>query len=212
MCSGHLLTIINDLLDLSKIEAGRMALEARLFELEECIRQGFLLSEGLSKKWGRAKSVELSWQLEENVPKRIVGDPTRLRQILVNLIHNAIKFTSKGHVRLRVRKAEEEEVQRRLPKASIPQQPRKTPQQPSGADNHEDPLSLEEDHGESLETVHLKFSVEDTGVGIPRSHLERIFDAFTQVSSSFKKGCFTYVLEACCLNKTQLSFHSGERP
>ncbi len=183
VCSEHLLTIISDLLDLSKIEAGKMLLETQILDLEKCIRQAFLLNESLRKKLGRSKSVELSWRVEDNVPKMIVGDPTRLRQVLVNLIHNAIKFTSKGHILLRVRKVEKEELERLHPMLSP--QSSKAHRPPSGADNDNSFLNLQEEclteNNDDKEVVHLEFAVEDTGVGISSRNLNYIFDAFAQV-------------------------------
>jgi two-component system, sensor histidine kinase and response regulator len=95
-----LLTIINEILDFSKIEAGRMQLESQTFEIRE------MLGSTLKSLGVRAfrKGIELIWQCQEDVPPWIVGDPTRLRQILFNLVGNAIKFTSQGEVLLNVRK------------------------------------------------------------------------------------------------------------
>ena len=95
-----LLTIINEILDFSKIEAGRMQLESQPFELRE------ILGTTLKSLGVRAfrKGIELIWQCHEDVPAWIVGDSTRLRQILFNLVGNAIKFTSQGEVLLTVRK------------------------------------------------------------------------------------------------------------
>ena len=95
-----LLTIINEILDFSKIEAGRMQLELDSFELRE------MLGTALKSLGVRAyrKGIELIWQCQEDVPTWIVGDATRLRQILFNLVGNAIKFTNEGEVFLSVRK------------------------------------------------------------------------------------------------------------
>ncbi len=95
-----LLTIINEILDFSKIEAGRMQLELDSFELRE------MLGTALKSLGVRAyrKGIELIWQCQDDVPNWIVGDATRLRQILFNLVGNAIKFTNEGEVLLSVRK------------------------------------------------------------------------------------------------------------
>lgn len=89
-----LLTIINDILDFSKIEAGKLDLESQPFDLRQCIESALDL---LANKAGE-KGIELAYEMGENVPAAIVGDVTRLRQILVNLISNAIKFTEQGEV------------------------------------------------------------------------------------------------------------------
>src|SRR5207249_2361246 len=93
-----LLTIINDILDFSKIEAGRLDLESVDFSLRDS------LADALKPLSLRAyqKGLELACQVPADVPDAIVGDPTRLRQILVNLTGNAIKFTDRGEVVVRV--------------------------------------------------------------------------------------------------------------
>ncbi|NEQ69575.1 MAG: response regulator [Symploca sp. SIO2D2] len=90
--------IINDILDYSKIEAGRVDLEEDLFSLRECVEQALdIFIEQVS-----SKDLELAYYIEKDVPETIIGDASRLRQILVNLIGNAIKFTHKGHIYINV--------------------------------------------------------------------------------------------------------------
>ncbi len=96
-----LLTIINDILDFSKIESGRMELEHLPFELNVCLEETLDL---FSAEAG-AKQLELSYSVEEGVPAWIIGDVTRLRQVLVNLVNNAVKFTPAGRIDLLVRRA-----------------------------------------------------------------------------------------------------------
>ena len=89
-----LLTIINDILDFSKIEAGRMELESQPFDLRECVESAL----DLVKLRAAEKGLELACEIAGDVPLAIVGDVTRLRQILVNLLNNAVKFTEQGEV------------------------------------------------------------------------------------------------------------------
>ncbi len=89
-----LLTIINDILDFSKIESRRLDLEEQPFDLRNCIENALDL---LAPK-ATAKGVELAYMLDAQTPTKIVGDVTRLQQILVNLLGNAVKFTAKGEV------------------------------------------------------------------------------------------------------------------
>ncbi len=96
-----LLAIINDILDLSKIEAGKMVLDKAEFKVVECI-EGAL--DVLSFR-AREKGLELAYSIAADVPSRVVGDAIRLRQILINLIGNAVKFTDAGKVVLSVRSA-----------------------------------------------------------------------------------------------------------
>jgi len=92
--SESLLTIINDILDFSKIESGRLEFESSPTNLRCCIEEAFDL---LAAK-AAEKELELAYQFEEGVPENVLGDVTRLRQIFVNLIGNAVKFTGKGEI------------------------------------------------------------------------------------------------------------------
>lgn len=89
-----LLTIINDILDFSKIEAGRLELEERAFSIRQCIEEALDL---LALK-AEANNLELAYNVDPQVPDRVIGDITRVRQILVNLVSNAVKFTREGSV------------------------------------------------------------------------------------------------------------------
>jgi signal transduction histidine kinase/DNA-binding response OmpR family regulator len=109
-CAHSLLSLLNDLLDLSKIEAGRMALERIPFELsrlaEDCI------ASQLPK--ARSKGIELACLIAASVPRQMAGDPLRLRQILTNLVNNAVKFTETGSVTVRFQASAESEPNRFL--------------------------------------------------------------------------------------------------
>ncbi|MDY0186879.1 MAG: response regulator [Syntrophus sp. (in: bacteria)] len=146
----NLLNIINDILDLSKVEAGHLELENVEFDLGEMIERTV---EELAIR-AHKKNLELVCHLRPDVPLHLIGDPVRLRQILVNLIGNAIKFTEKGEVVVRVSRQEEAGE-------PVPEQEQEKPRR-----------------------IELLFSVTDTGIGIPRDKFEEIFDKFTQVDSS----------------------------
>src|SRR5262249_25474011 len=134
-----LLALINDLLDFSKIEAGQLQLEQLNFGLRDCLSESL---KALSMR-AHAKGLELAYEVVPNVPDGVIGDPARLRQMVVNLVSNAIKFTEKGEVVVRVALAER------------------------GAD-----------------FVQLEITVSDTGIGIPKEQLERIFERFVQADQS----------------------------
>ncbi|MBG1240142.1 PAS domain S-box protein [Nostoc sp. NZL] len=93
-----LLTIINDILDFSKIESGKLELEEQPFDLRACVEQAISL---LAPKAAQ-KDIELAYLIQPQVPTQIIGDMTRLRQVLMNLLNNAIKFTENGEVVLSV--------------------------------------------------------------------------------------------------------------
>jgi two-component system, sensor histidine kinase RetS len=95
---SSLMAVINDILDYARIESGKLSLEHIEFDLEE------LISETLSLFTGQAldKRLRLYVSLEPHVPRRITGDPTRLKQVLMNLLSNALKFTAEGHVALNI--------------------------------------------------------------------------------------------------------------
>ncbi len=139
-----LMRIINDVLDFSKIESGRMELEAVPFDLNETLTQ---LHDLFS--WQAAdKGLELVVWAAPDVPPHLMGDPLRLGQVLTNLVGNALKFTTRGHIRLRVER--DDSVQ----------------------DSDENDL------------VHLRFQVEDTGLGISAEQQTRLFQAFAQADAS----------------------------
>jgi GAF domain-containing protein/CheY-like chemotaxis protein/tetratricopeptide (TPR) repeat protein len=93
-----LLTIINDILDFSKIEAGKMELEEQPFDLRDCVESAL----DLMKIKAAEENIELAYLMNDDVPGAIIGDVTRLRQIMINLINNALKFTEQGEVVLSI--------------------------------------------------------------------------------------------------------------
>ena len=138
-----LLGIINEILDFSKIEAGKLEIENEPFHPQDVIEDTML---ALAFR-AHQKGLELLSQIPPNLPETLLGDPGRLRQIITNLIGNAIKFTHSGEIVLRVETVE-----------SI-----------------------------GNETI-LKVAIRDTGIGISEDKQAAVFEAFTQVDSSFTRG------------------------
>lgn len=138
-CGEHLLELVNEILDHAKIAAGRMTFERMPVDL--CRILGQVNSTAQLKS--RAKGLNLVFNSDPRVPARIIGDGLRLRQILMNLIDNAIKFTERGEVRV--------DVDMETDQASRPM---------------------------------LRFTVTDSGIGIPADKLDSIFQSFTQVDDS----------------------------
>ena len=98
----HLLGLINDILDLSKIEAGQLTLESHEFSLAELVEHTL----SMLRERASAKSLRLSSSIEPGLPERLVGDPLRLEQILLNFIGNAVKFSDAGEVAVHARRAD----------------------------------------------------------------------------------------------------------
>jgi signal transduction histidine kinase len=93
---SHLMTLINDILDISKINAGKLELEYINFKTEDVINHSI----ELNRRKSREKNLELITDISSQVPRELIGDPIRLGQILFNLIGNAVKFTNRGHIKL----------------------------------------------------------------------------------------------------------------
>lgn len=96
--SQHLLGIINDILDLSKIEAGKMTVESIDFELDRVLENVI----GLISEKAAAKNLELILEIDKGVPHSLIGDPLRIGQVLINYANNAVKFTEQGDIAIRV--------------------------------------------------------------------------------------------------------------
>ncbi len=160
-----LLTIINDILDFSKIEADKLELEQQPFLLRECVESALDL---LATRAGE-KGLDLAYVIDPNTPEAIVGDVTRLRQVLVNLLGNAIKFTERGEVVLSVGMADDG-VEGRRQKA----------EGSSALEQIRNPKSEIRNQGPFL----LHFGVRDTGIGIPADRVDRLFRSFSQVDAS----------------------------
>ena len=163
IASQNLLIIINDILDLSKIEAGQLKLEENPFSLHEEINQVIKL---LSLK-ARGKGIELLSSIDANVPNCIIGDAVRLKQILINLANNGIKFTSEGSVRIQVEMISMDSASIQANKEFLP--------------GWIQPKEVREDQRV------LKFSVIDTGIGISPEDQETLFYEFAQLENPLVK-------------------------
>lgn len=138
-CAASLLLLLNDILDFSKIAAGMMELEAVDFDLRTAMEDAVDLVAAAAHQ----KGIEIALVMADDVPARMNGDSGRLRQIVLNLASNAVKFTAQGSVLIEVTRDE-----------ALPTEPR------------------------------LRFSVRDTGMGIPADRRDRLFKSFSQVDAS----------------------------
>ena len=137
--SSRLLTIINDILDFSKLEAGQIVLEATPIDLRAIATEVEMTLAPQLKQ----KNVELLVSVDKKVPYRVFGDATRIRQVLMNLGSNAVKFTRAGTITLSVELV-----------------------------------------NQSTDVAYLRFSVQDTGIGISTENAVRIFDSFVQADGT----------------------------
>jgi signal transduction histidine kinase len=137
-----LLTIINDILDFSRIEAGRLTIDPIPFDMQNTIDEVVALVGEKAEKQG----IELIVRYAPGLPQRVVADAGRIRQVLLNLVGNALKFTDKGHVMVSLERA---------------------------------------DAGGPL--AQIRFSVEDTGIGIEPDKLDAVFEKFTQADGSITR-------------------------
>ncbi len=144
-CSSHLLTLINDILDISKIEARKLELNLKPFDLPFFLQSVVEICRIRAEQ----KEIQFIYQPSGKLPEGIISDEKRLRQVLINLLGNAVKFTDRGSVELQV----------------------KVDSNPS-----------------NFETVRLRFSIKDTGIGMSPDQLEKIFLPFEQVGNSQHKA------------------------
>ena len=140
-----LLAVISDILDFSKIEGGMLDLEEEPFDLRQCLEE----SVNMVAEPAARKGLRLSFSIGPQVPERIVGDAIRLRQILVNLLGNAVKFTEAGEISVDV--------------SALPSPSPSAPRSPSSE---------------------ILFAVKDTGIGIDKDRMSRLFQSFSQVDAS----------------------------
>ena len=134
-----LLAILNDILDVSKIEAGKLSFESIAFNFKDIVKDIVVLHSLKAEQ----KGVSLVQQIDESLPEYLLGDPTRLRQVIVNLVSNALKFTREGEVKVCI-----------------------------------------EVENKKSDSVDLKITVSDTGIGISKSAQQSLFNAFTQADGS----------------------------
>ena len=139
-----LLEIINDILDFSRIEAGKLDIDNTLFKLDELVEEtiDILTLKAFEKK------LEMLYRVDHDIPSQLLGDPVRIRQIIVNLLGNAIKFTKEGEIYVSIRKL-------------------------GDAYQHE-----------GKKYLNFIIQVKDTGIGIPKDKLQKIFESFTQADNS----------------------------
>jgi signal transduction histidine kinase/CheY-like chemotaxis protein/HPt (histidine-containing phosphotransfer) domain-containing protein len=136
--ADNLLVIVNDILDFSKIEAGKITIEFIEFSLKQVLKNVVTLLRFKAEE----KGIEIRFDTESDVPDSLIGDPTRLSQVLMNLAGNAVKFTDKGHVKINCKIVH---LQNKF--------------------------------------IKIAFDVTDTGIGIAKDYVAKIFESFTQAGT-----------------------------
>ncbi|OGI06789.1 MAG: hypothetical protein A2Y40_00920 [Candidatus Margulisbacteria bacterium GWF2_35_9] len=140
--ANSLLGVINDILDFSKIEAGKLEIESVDFKLDQVISN---IVDVISIK-AAEKNIELLNNIKNDVPCSLIGDPLRLGQVIINLVNNAVKFTEKGHILIKVELIEKD-----------------------------------------FDRCRIKFSVNDSGIGMTKEQMDKLFFAFSQADSSITR-------------------------
>ncbi|MEG3927979.1 MULTISPECIES: GAF domain-containing protein [unclassified Microcoleus] len=199
----HLLALINDILEMSKIEAGRSQLNESSFNLMRLLKT----LEEMFRLKAKSKKLQLNLEVGDGIPHFVTGDEGKLRQILINLVGNAIKFTERGSVTLRVKKKVEESLGAETAELSDTQ----TKLAGAGSE-HSESLAVETaaiqkkpgwctgfNQSERLgdfdsvdandlrpELLRLQFEIEDTGLGIAPEEMNKLFEPFEQTKTGQK--------------------------
>lgn len=168
-----LLTLINDILDFSKIETGNLELEQQPFQLQRCIKEciSLLMPKALEKQ------LTIRCEYHPDTPTIVVGDATRLQQILINLLNNAIKFTDLGDINISIR-------------ARCLGSPYQTNDQTNATQTQRADGALTVYHlqtAQPKERFAIHFAIRDTGIGIPSDRLDRLFRPFSQTDASISR-------------------------
>jgi PAS domain S-box-containing protein len=173
----HLLAIINDILDFASIDAGALAIQVAPLAVADLVKA----AEDTVRKTAAEKGLELRCELAAGVPEQIIGDERRLRQILINLLGNAVKFTASGSVVLRVTRSGQGAW------ASRPCEAQVSDAMPVSKRAGR-PFPLEEAGPPTASGgSFLDFCVEDTGIGISSETLSRLFQPFVQADSKMNR-------------------------
>ncbi|NEQ66286.1 MAG: response regulator [Symploca sp. SIO2D2] len=169
----HLLTLINNVLDLSKIEAGKTTLNPQNFDLWNLLDQ----TEDMFRLRADNQGLQLLFKRGNDVPRYLYTDLLKLRQVLINLLNNALKFTTEGGVTLRVTKKSS-----LVNSHSSLVNSQANDQQPITNNQQQTP----DDQGQTTnnkQQITIQFEVEDTGLGIATEELEQLFQAFNQTQT-----------------------------
>ena len=185
-CTYQLLELINDILDFSKMGCDQLELEYEPFDIRTCLEEVY----NLVYLRAQEKKLNLWSDVSSNVPWYVVGDKKRIRQVLLNLVNNAIKFTEAGNIHIRLYIVEEDQDKSGVPTSSDISQTNYT--DTTFNTTHEKTYDTIYDrtfntipHNTSISTrpFCIHFEVEDTGIGIASRHFSEVFKSFHQIKS-----------------------------
>lgn len=171
-CGEHLLTLINDILDLAKIEAQKLELYTNDFNFSYFLK----VVADIFKIKAEQKNINFTYQTINQLPHTVNGDEKRLRQVLINLLSNAIKFTDVGSVIFKVEVIENLDIE--------------VATQPIGReikDKKQQLISKSNDSSSVQSFTKIRFQIEDTGIGMTSDQLEKIFSPFEQVGDTSRR-------------------------
>ncbi|MEG3986347.1 response regulator [Microcoleus sp. S28C3] len=179
----HLLTLINEVLDLSKIEAGRMTIDPKIFDLYRLLED----LQDMFQLRAQNQELQLLFQRDPDVPQYVRTDDIKLRQVLINLLSNAIHFTQSGEIILKVTKLENSEFINLLETPIACFDTTISIRDFSRTRSNFETVDLKEEAEDlTVPGFFLQFKIEDTGVGIAPEELDNIFKAFVQTASGQK--------------------------
>lgn len=192
----HLLSLINDILDLSKVEAGKLELNISAFPLKEVLNHSLIMLKEKAMK----HNITLTLDIQPEADIQIEADMTKLKQIMFNLLSNAVKFTKDGgSVRVSARRVRSSEL-------GVGSEGRESSE--SVGESEEKIYSQLPTQGSQLNGDFIEISVEDTGIGIKPEDMEKLFREFSQVESPYSKQ-FEGTGLGLALTKRLVELHGG---
>jgi signal transduction histidine kinase/DNA-binding response OmpR family regulator len=177
--SYNLLGLINDILDISKLEAGKMEIKLAPVDIIQCIEE----SNKVTSTSALGKKLTFTYQTDPNIPPYVLADPQRLKQILVNLLSNAYKFTEKGGIFVKVSEATKYEVET----AQLPAIEKIASRASLESQSKINRAAHIVDRSKIGDWMYIKFSVTDTGIGINEKDIDKLFKNFSQVDNTSSK-------------------------
>ena len=187
-CSFNLMTIINDILDYSKLEVGKITLDIKSMNLRECIESTNDII--LSKIY--EKALEYNYKIDNEISEFIHGDQNRIKQILLNLISNSIKFTEKGNIFVNIFKISYDEFISLNNKHNKESNSTKETNLTKEMTNLIKETNSTKESNLIKEKIYIRFDVTDTGCGINNIEVAKLFKSFSQVDNHITSKIYPF--------------------